>query len=129
MPIATEDSGVSRVAGVGEVGAVRGRAEDEAEGYLEARLSVICRIGRRSDSVIDLERPLNAGDGGVPKYGGRDVAGTRLSSNGEREPKGSALADSDVNDDCESAKRLLLPCAEDGEVTGLDWALRLRGDG
>jgi hypothetical protein len=76
---------------------------------------------------MDLERPLSAGDEGVPKYGWSDVAGTRLSSNTEREPRGSALglADSDVNDDCESVKRLLPSCAEDGDVRGLDWVLGL----
>lgn len=116
MPIATGDSGVSRVATLGESGTARGRGED---GHLDARLRVTPCIGRRSDSVMDLDRPLVAGDEGVPKYGRDDVADTLLSSNTER---GSviALADSDVNDDCESVKRLLLACAEDGEVTGLD---------
>lgn len=67
MPIATGDSGVSRVAGLGELGAVRARAEDGR--YLDARLQVTACIGRRSDSVMDLERPLSAEDGGVPRYG------------------------------------------------------------
>lgn len=106
---------------------MRGRGEDA--GYVDTGLRMEPCIGRRkSDSVMDLERP-GTGDGGVPKLrlGGRIIAGIRFpSSHPDRE--GSAVADSDVSDDCESAKRLLPPWAEDGDVTGLDWALGLRGD-
>jgi hypothetical protein len=122
MPMETWESGFSvETVGLGEWGAVRGRKEDT--GYFEAGVRVEPRTGRRrSDSVMDLERP-GIGDGGVPKLGERIVVeGTRFrSSHPDREDQGSALADSDVNDDCESAKRLLPPCAEDGDVTGLDW--------
>lgn len=121
MPIATGDSGVSRVAGAGELGMTRARAGDGR--YWDVRLLMTACIGRRSDSVMDVERPVSPGDGEVAKCG-CDVADTRLALNSER--RGSALVDSDVNEDCESANRLLPPRAEEGDVSrGLDWGLGL----
>jgi len=105
---------------------VRGRGEDVGQADTDLRVEP-CVGKRRSDSVMDLERP-GTGDGGVPKLGGRIiVAGTRLpSSHPDRERP--APADSDVSDDWESVKRLLSPCVEDGEVMRLEWTLGLRGE-